>query len=233
MKYEFNRNHKVIKTISDFQKGVKIKDMEKEQGMYSATPEFCRKHGGPITKKLLEHVPIEYLKEASQKGLYPNIDVRIQRLYPGNYPAYPGWHCDAQFRETYFGQPKTEMTQLSNHLIATVSTDEYGISTTEFIDEEITIDIDHYDPTEGEPFWKIVDTKIRQMNEAKKLSTWTMPQGQLTTFDCWTLHHAKPATKRGWRLFFRVSMWYRPNLEDGKLSKQESIYIDINQPTGW
>ena len=233
MNYKFNHNHKVVRTIKDFEKGVEIKDMEKEQGMYSATPEFCRKHGGPITQKLLDAVPKEYLNNAWKKGLYPNIDVRVQRLYPGNYPAYPGWHCDAQFRETYFGQPKTEMTELSNHLIATVSTDQCGISSTEFINEDINLQINNYDPTEGEPFWKIVDTNIRKMNESITLNTWLMPQGQLTTFDCWTLHRAKPAIKRGWRLFFRVAMWYRPNLEEGKLSKQEAIYIDMNQPTGW
>ena len=173
-------------------------------------------------------MPQSYIDEANDKGLYPNIDVRVHRLYQGNYPAYPGWHCDAQFRETYFGQPETERTKLSSHLIATVSSDTDSISQTQFIDENITMDMPKTDPDES--FWKKVDT---QMRDRKGYKTWVMPDGKLTRFDCWTLHRCMPAVKRGWRLFFRVAMWYRPNLDKGKLSKQEMIYMDINQATGW
>lgn len=225
MKYEFNNNHSVVATVGGV---ASLEDLEKEQGMYSATPEFCRKHGGAITKSLLDSVPDSYLAEADNSKFYVNIDVRIHRLYEGNYPAYPGFHCDAQFRETYFGQPQPDQTKLSNHLIATISSHEDGVSLTQFIDEPLSIELPEADPP-NETFWKRVDSEMRN----KDFKTWTMPDGHLTRFDCWTLHRCMPAMRRGWRLFFRVAMWYRPNLEQGKLSKQEMIYLDIANATGW
>lgn len=229
MEYKFNANHNVIKEI---QGCYTIEELEKEQGMYSATPDFCMEHGGPVTKSILNEVPKEYIDDAYNRGLYPNIDVRVHRLYPGNYPAYPGWHCDAQFRETYFGQPRTEQTELSDHLICTVSTNENGVSNTEFIDEPIKLDIDDYSPEEGTPFWAFVDDAMISY-EGDSMPKWVMKDGVITTFDCWTLHRAMPTRVRGWRLFFRMAMWYRPNLGNGKLSRQEVIYMDMNQPTGW
>ena len=227
MKYEFNGNFSVV---AKQQGHATIEDLEKEQGMYSATPGFVREYGGPISNRLLDLVPDAYLAEAEEKGLYPNIDIRIHRLYPKSFPAFPGWHCDAQFRETFFGQPRSEQTSLSNHLICTISSDPDGICNTEFINEDMDLAIDNYDPDEGEAFWALVDKELRGRTDFK---TWLMPDGQMTQFDCWTLHRALPATKRGWRLFFRVAMWYRPNLGDGKFSRQEVIYMDTNRPTGW
>ena len=225
MLYHFNDNHEVVGAARCW---ASLKQLEKEQGMYSATPDFCREYGGPITREFLDAVPKSYLLEAESKGLYPNIDVRVHRLYPGNYPAYPGWHADAQFRETYFGQPKLDRTELSNHLIATVSSDADGVSQTEFIDEPMEIELAKTEPDES--FWRLVD---REMRKAEKFKTWVMPDGCLTQFDCWTLHRCTPARRRGWRLFFRVAMWYRPNLNEGKLSRQEMIYMDMNDGTGW
>lgn len=230
MKYSFNSNHSVVEVT---QGHYSIGELEKEQGMYSATPDFCREHGGPVTNHLLDLVPQDYLDEATSRGLYPNIDVRVHRLYPGSFPAYPGWHCDAQFRETYFGQPRVERTELSDHLICTISSDvadKEGISHTEFIDEDIELSIDQYSAEEGEPFWGLVN---EQMDKIYPVNSSLMQDGELTRFDCWTLHRATPAIKRGWRFFFRVAMWYRPNLDRGKLSRQEVIYMDMNKRTGW
>lgn len=226
MQYNFNANHSVVASTKGC---ATIEELEKEQGMYSATPEFCYEHGGPITRNLLELVPQSYLDETEERGLFANIDVRVHRLYPGNYPAYPGWHCDAQFRETFFGQPRTERTEVSDHLIATVSTHESGVSLTEFVDDELSLDIDNYSPEEGTAFWKLVD---EEMDRTEFKSSF-MKDGDLTRFDCWTLHRCTPANVRGWRLFFRVAMWYRPNLDGGKLSKQEVIYLNMQKPTGW
>ena len=227
MQYEFNDSYVVVGTMP----GVfTLEELEKEQGMYSATPEFAWEHGGPITHQLLGLIPRDYKNEADKLGLFLNIDVRVHRLYPGNFPAYPGWHCDAQFRETFFAQPRSERTQLSNHLIATISSDEEGISRTEFMAQPLNLYIPNYDPEEGEVFWKLVDSEIRKLDS---FESWTMPDGALTRFDCWTLHRCTPATKRGWRLFFRVAMWYRPNLDGGKLSRQEMLYVDTSAGTGW
>ena len=231
MLYKFNGNYEVVSsTLGDYS----LDELELEQGMYSATPDFCRRHGGPVTTWLLGLVPNSYFAEADKRGLYANIDVRVHRLYPGNYPAYPGWHCDTQFRETFFGQPQLEQTELSDHLIATVSSSLGGVSQTQFLDQDLDIDVDGGggpDVVGQESFWKKVDSKVRELDYDFKM--WTMPDGKLTRFDCWTLHRCVPASVRGWRLFFRVAMWYRPNIDGGKLSRQEMIYMDVNQATGW
>lgn len=52
-------------------------------------------------------------------------------------------------------------------------------------------------------------------------------------FDSWTLHRAMPTKIRGWRLFFRMAMWHKPNLgEDGMISKQEQVY-KLVEGSGW
>ena len=224
MKIQFNSNHKVVASVKPT---YSIEELEGEQGVYSATPEFVRKHCGPITNSILDKVPQEYFKEAKARNLYPNIDVRVHRLYVGNYPAYPGWHCDAQYRETYFGQPDPTQTKLSNHLICTVSSYKDGVSNTVFLDKDVELDFGEYFTASLN--WKEVDEAFRSITPQIHI----MKDGDLTTFDCWTLHKCMPAAVRGWRLFFRMAMWYRPNLGEGKLSKQEMIYLDLSKASGW
>lgn len=59
-----------------------IADLERERGVYSATPAFVREHCGDIARLLLSHVPDEWYADTEKLGLYPNCDVRIHRLYP-------------------------------------------------------------------------------------------------------------------------------------------------------
>ena len=48
--YRFNSDYETIAKL----KGIRpISELEKEVGMYSATPEFLLKHGGPLAKELL------------------------------------------------------------------------------------------------------------------------------------------------------------------------------------
>ena len=214
-----------------------IEELEEEQGMYSATVPYAKKHGGPITNEIIDAIPEWYKKEACDLCLFLNIDIRVHRLYPGNYPAYPGWHCDANYRETFFGQPSQERTKLSKHIICTVSSEPDGVSNTVFLENSpVIIDMDG-DPNDGAPFWAKVDERINKAFNVKmsppEIKEKRVPDGTLTLFDCATLHRAEAARVRGWRLFFRVSMWYRPNLDGGKLSKQEMIYMDFSKPKGW
>lgn len=217
-----------FETIANFQPVYSIADLEREQGMYSATPEFLTKNGGDISRNILASVPDWYYEEAERLKLYPNVDVRIHRLYPSDYPAYPGWHADGEFRETYFSQPDLNRIQTHKHLIATVSSHEMGVSNTQFLDEEFTIDSDETSPDFS--LWQQVNTLLEKKNPK---TIWESEDGQLNCFDSWTLHRATPAKIRGWRLFFRMSMWHKPNLGNGgMLTKQEQVYKYVGH-AGW
>lgn len=206
---------------------VSIADLEGERGMYSASPEFVRRHGGPLAASVLDLVPDWYYAEAESLKLWPNVDIRIHRLYPGDYPAYPGWHCDGEWRETYFSQPDLDRIKVHKHLTLTLSTHAGGVSNTQFLDEPFTATTD--DSTDV-ALWGQVHAQVEQ-KQVKRVAD--SRDGELICFDAMTLHRCMPARIRGWRLFFRMSMWHKPNLgEGGKLTKQEQVY-KLSEGGGW
>ena len=225
MKHTFNPNYKILNTIGG---KYTIDMLQKEIGVYSATPEFVRKNCGKIANYILNQIPDWYFQKAVSLGLYPNIDVRIHRLYPGDYPAYPGWHCDGQYRETYFSQPDCSLTKVAHHIICAVSSDEDGIANPQFLDESIEFDV--LEKQKDHNLWGILDKKIRDKPNVNKKNT---VDGDIIMFDSWSPHRVLPAKKRGWRLFFRLAMWYRENLgKGGMITKQEQVY-KILEGGGW
>lgn len=224
-RYLFRPNFSVLAQLQPI---FPIKDFEKEHGVYSATPEFVRKHCGDIGRMVLESVPDWYYAEADALGLYPNCDVRVHRLYPGDYPAYPGWHCDGEFRETYFSQPDLNKIKVHKHLICTISTHETGVSNTQFLTQDLEA---YFEKVDSEhTLWGQVHSLIESNKYKRTVDT---KDGQLVCFDSWTLHRAMPTKVRGWRLFFRMSMWHKKNLGDGgMITKQEQVY-KVLEGSGW
>lgn len=223
--YRFQPNFGVAAEFPGF---AEIADLEREQGVYSATPKFIRENCGDIAREILRSVPDDYYAKAEELKLYVNCDVRIHRLYPGDYPAYPGWHCDGEYRETYFSQPDLNRIPVSHHLIGTVSSNGMGVSNTQFLMEDFDFQSDEVDAGHG--LWQQVND---QLSGSGARSTFDSSDGQLIRFDSWTLHRAMPARVRGWRLFFRMAMWHKPNLGDGgKVTKQEQVYKIVGQ-AGW
>lgn len=217
-----------FQTIARVPGRYKINELEKEIGVYSASSNFVRQHCGPIANSILDSIPSWYYEEADKLKLNVNCDVRIHRLYPGDYPAYPGWHCDGEFRETYFSQPDLDRIKVSKHIIATVSSHEEGVSNPEFLNQ-----IYHFTSSEQNQthnLWQQVNEAIHKDNNISIVPT---HDGEIICFDNWTLHRVCPAKIRGWRLFFRMSMWHKPNLGmEGMLSKQETVYKYIGE-NGW
>jgi len=206
-----------------------IEDLAEETGVYSASPAFVRANCGPIANQILDKVPASYFDKASSLGLFPNIDVRIQRLYPNDFPAYPGWHCDGEYRADYHAQPELNVVPNHDHIIATISSVLGGVSNTVFLDQEYTFE-QREEASAANPFWGMVHRDIESQPELKRRSSF---DGQLISFDSMTLHKAAPAVARGWRLFFRISMWHKPYLGDGgKISRFEQIY-QIEEGHGW
>jgi len=225
MNYNFTPNISIIGKINN---QYTISDFEKEIGVYSATPEFIKKNCGKISNLILDKIPTWYYEEAKKLNLFPNCDVRIHRLYPGDFPAYPGWHCDGEYRETYFSQPDLNRIKVSKHIICTLSTDENGISNSQFLDEPFSFETSI--ESQDFPLWQQIDAIIDKKPSKKILDTF---DGELYLFDSLTLHRVMPAKIRGWRLFFRMSMWHKPNLGNGgMITKQEQIYKYIGK-NGW
>lgn len=221
--YYFAPNYSVIAVCTG---QASIHELADEIGVYSATPDFVRANCGPIARRVLDLVPSWYYDEARALGLWPNCDIRIHRLYPGDYPAYPGWHCDGEFRETYFSQPDLDRIPVSRHLTLTVSSDPNGVSNTQFLTVPFTATVDR--PAADVSLWGQVHQQLGAQD-----ALWDSTDGELVCFDARTLHRAMPARVRGWRMFFRMSMWHRPNLgEGGCITKQEQVY-KVVEGSGW
>ena len=73
-----------------------------QQGMYAADLQFAYQNATPVLETILNNIPESYHHQAEQNKMELNIDVRVHELLPGEYPATPGWHCDAPQRETQF-----------------------------------------------------------------------------------------------------------------------------------
>jgi hypothetical protein len=207
-----------------------IEQIDGEVGIYSATPEFVRDQGGPITNSILDVIAESgFLDEAERLGLFPNLDVRVHRLYPGDIPAFPGWHADGEYRESYHAQPDLHRVRRHSHVVCHVSTEEQGVSTTEFLTEPFTADVE--DPSVQNRLWGQVHRQVEATPDLVRVSS---TDGEITRFGSLTLHRARPAEIRGWRLFVRASMWHKPPLDcaGGKISKQEQVYR-VDEGSGW
>jgi hypothetical protein len=215
--------------VAAFPGHASITELAAEIGVYSASHEFVRTRCGPIANRILDQVPESYYRHAIRLGLLLNIDIRIHRLYPGDFPAYPGWHCDGEFRADYHAQPDLSKMPTHQHLTATVSTDQDGVSNTLFVAENLDFETDNV-PTSANTLWGQVHEAVEARPD---LALHLTRDGELTMFDSWTLHKATAARVRGWRLFFRMSMWHKPYLGDGgMISRQEQVY-KLCEGSGW
>lgn len=215
-----------FRVVGEYSPTATVEEIAGEIGMFSCSPEFVREHGSPLALAMFNKIPQDFYDEADELGLYPNIDVRVHRLYPSDYPAVPGWHCDGELRTTWDSQPQLNAVPRHRHIVGTMSTGENGVSLTEFITEPLTLTIDGSSPRGT---WEQVHRQIEDISP----STTTAQDGKLYEFSSFTLHRAMPATTRGWRLFLRASMWHKPWINDGGvLARQEYVYR-LDEAKGW
>jgi hypothetical protein len=204
-----------------------LAELEQEVGVYAAGPDFARARSGPIVRGVLDAVPASFFADAAARGLHAIVDTRIHRLYPGQFPAVPGWHCDGSYRTDFHAQPDLDRTLDTPSVLCCLSSDPAGVSNTEFIDEDIEVAIG--EPPPGTTVWQQVHREVQRIPRR----TTVVPDGELVEFSSWTLHRPTPTRVRGWRLFFRLSMHHRPPLGDGGLvSKQEMVYV-VDESLGW
>jgi hypothetical protein len=203
------------------------RELLKEKSMYSATMDFALEHGGLITKNIISKIPDWYYNKATKLKLYPNIDIRVhdlnlEKIPPGYdlYPAIPGWHADGEFRETYFAQPDLTKVPVSFHIISTVSTHPNSVSNPQYLLTPIKMSTKEMIPDSS--LWQSVHNYVEKIKDKNVVQ---MKDGNIIIFDARSLHRVMPVTNSGIRLFFRMSMWHKPNLGNGQLSKQEQLYL--------
>lgn len=221
--YHFNPS---LQQVGEFDAIASIEQIAAETGMFSASPNFVRDNGGPLTNQILDQIPADWFEESKELGLYPNIDVRVHRLYKDDFPAVPGWHCDGEYRKTYHSQPELDKVPLHRHIVGTVSTGTQGVSLTQFVTDDVSVEVDEEN---GVGIWEQVHNHI----DATVPTIIEAEDGKLYDFGSMTLHRCMPAKERGWRLFLRASMWHKPYLQgEGTLARQEYVYR-LSEEKGW
>jgi hypothetical protein len=193
-------------------------DLRQEVGVYAAGIPFVQEHCGPLAQRFLQAIPEWYLELAEQSGLVANCDIRLHDLLAGQYPASPGWHCDAATRETQFSAAAGGH-KVDHNLIGCISSAVGGVSNTEFLEQEYEIDSDAVYGN-GVELWNEIDRALG-MNVGGVTGT---EDGILYQFDPWTLHRAVPARVPGLRLFFRMSLWQPPENHCPGISENEQVH---------
>lgn len=197
---------------------ISVTEIENETMLFSAGLDFAQENGGELTRKVIDILKKDLPKLDDNHWWI--IDTRSHMLMPGMYPAIGGWHCDAVYRGEYDSQPDLSKIDESPHFVVTLSSREDGVSNTEFISSELTLDID------TERVWADLSQQINEGNLGDRA---LIPDGVLCKFTSKTIHRPTAAKKRGWRWFFRCSCNYAP--PHNKIRHQVQVYTEIN--AGW
>lgn len=202
--------------------------LAKEPCLLANSPTAVRAQGGNLGKLALAHVEECYAADigrATKEGLSSCVDVRVQRLVPGMYPSVPGWHCDAVPRGSYHGQPNFEATHpRAFHVCVVLSTEPLGVSNTQFVDESMVF---HIWDEEGRSRYQQLHAEVEKHNPP----VIQCKDGQFVRYTQRTVHRAMPSVRRGWRMYFRYSMYEKPPMEN-IIGNQQQVYL-LNEGNGW
>jgi hypothetical protein len=210
-----------------------ISEMEAEPMLFSADQEFALKNGGPITNWALEEVGEQLssrLLAAKNAGKDYSvvIDTRTHMLMPDFFPAIPGWHCDAVPRSSYYDQPDLGAVDLEyvTHFVVVLASKESDPNCyTEFISNPLEFEID-----ESERVWTQVHKQTQQALSEGRAERVSVQNGLICEFDQHAIHRAVRAESRGWRWFFRASVYHSKPMN--KIRHQTQVYI-AEESGGW
>jgi hypothetical protein len=214
MEIEFDNR---FEKVAAFDGNATPDEIKNETMFFSCDPGFVYDHCGPLTKRILL-AATRFMNAPA--GLHSVIDTRVHMLMPGQYPAIPGWHCDAVPRKEYGDQPDFSLINPeAKHYVCTISSDTGGVSNTEFLVGPLSVDVD------PNRVWSSVNAQIPEEQPIRSI-----PDGCLVEFGSMAIHRAAPATKwHGWRLFFRLS--YMQNPPRNEIRRQTQVYT--NAGLGW
>lgn len=173
-----------------------------EPMIWSADLNFARRHGGPLTRRALEVLEGELpaIQEIERRGRYACIDTESQFLLIGQFPSIPGWHADAML-ETENGQP--DLSSISpDGLVYTLSISDQpgGVSRTLFAAQPLTVEYDR------DHVWR----SVHRAAETFLLRRTLADEGAMIRFDQNTLHKPSPCYRKGWRFWFRLTLYHKP-----------------------
>ena len=219
----FNSRPKVVGYVrSAIRDAVEIAS---EPMVFSASPDFTLKQGGPITQAVLPEF-MKSISTPSRDADCPHlvIDTRVHMLMPHMYPAIPGWHCDFTPRDES-GQPVPGSARELQMNYAVFLPSVPSLSCTEFVDARVKLD---YHP---DHVWGSINGAIERLSlpEGQKGGTWRANDGEVIAFSGQTLHRATPANNSGWRFFLRAS--YRSERPLNQIRRQTQVYM--LSATGW
>lgn len=211
--------------------------VKNEPMLFSATPAFAWKNGGPITQDFLANFfGITLADEATwvlsdSKCSNFCFDSRVHMLMPGWFPCIPGWHHDDVPRSRSDGQPNYVSPEYSaKHVLALVNGD---ICPTEFaVGSAAYPETDLFSP---DPIYKVWHQLVEQDIAMGVLERRLVPSNTLIHFNNHSFHQGTRAIKRGWRWFGRLS--WDAGYEQGRphaneIRRQVQVYLE-NPMEGW
>ncbi len=219
-----------------------IKAFNDEPSLFSCDLSSALRLGGPLTQaillKLLQSPGcMSILGTGLASGLSPVIDVRVQRLMPGMFPSIPGWHCDAVPRPGYATQPDFSLINPKSYhwtCILDTSIDQANDGSISYTSECVTSLTEFVrfkrecEFQDDVSVWKQLHRMIEANSHLERMS---VEPGVLYGFETLCPHRTIATLNRGWRLFFRLSLYHNPAFGNQVASTQQ-VYL-LSEENGW
>lgn len=200
-----------IRVVGRVEPVVPKETISAEPMLWSASWDFARQHGGPLTHGVMDALaPMRAEMEALEaQGRYVCIDTESQDLLEGQYPSIPGWHCDGD------GGPADRIATDAIVYACFLSNRPDGVSRTTFAAEPLTleVDLDHIWPS------------VHRGTERFLLRREKQNDGEVVRFDGNTLHRSSDCHRSGWRYWFRLTIYRKP--PRNVLKRRVQVYTPV------
>ncbi|MGH8531257.1 MAG: hypothetical protein ACREV1_00660 [Gammaproteobacteria bacterium] len=191
-----------LKVVGRTEPVVSTRAIIDEPMIWGADLNFTRRHGGPLTRMALQLLEGELpmIQQIERRGRYACIDTESQFLLIGQFPSIPGWHGDAML-ETDNGQP--DFSTISPDALVymlSISDQPGGVSRTLLAAQPLTVEYDR------DHVWR----SVHRAAETFLLQRVLAEEGTMIRLDQDTLHKPAPCYRKGWRFWFRLTLYHKP-----------------------
>ncbi len=167
-------------------------ELRRTPQFYRADPELVRRSGNALLLRFLDAAP---LPRATR---YVCVDTKVHMLMPGFHACIPGWHCD-DFHRPGGAAPDLEGIERawSDHVLLVVG----DTALPELAKGPLRLPPPSELATAGRPLYGVYHELIEELRPERVAPA----SGQMVGFSCLDFHRGTPATRRGWRLFARIT----------------------------